>query len=1129
MDNFKEFSDQQLQDFFDGNFVTASSARKEELLSNRDFKSAVINSKGYSYCWLIGSLSETEMQTFFDSETVNEFCNLDENTLALQLNRSTYVAEEIHKFLLPKVYDNEKYVDIFQRLPLQDKADVLKHTFENGNDNSAQKFVNRIYNTDQELRDFFGKPENKPLLDNIVSNTTVLGTQPVFAETILQNMDKSNLSQNQIRDISTAVTYSSLSGVYKTGKINLPKDIMENKEILDQLVTVNKSKEFVAILKNYAHDAEFCNNLISLRNKHLDDQFKENKETSPNMFCERFFGELANDVIVDLDLVMRNLDNSNFTKNFDETTISNFKELYKVLVNETEPERSGFDYKELSEYQSLSKEGGKTRYLDDIYQSFLDSKVDLVEPIIQSRKIAKKIFTNELSENLTDFSENSPVQQTLVDGVQVYHLKGEKFNIMAHTSRSSRDSDNLEHSISKFDDRISVPETPPFVMSTSLLSEKSLELYQKDNVCYGYYNIDPSRVVHASLSDSFSNNRSEENNTTAVPDYLQLDDFKELSEGVMNEITINTADNGDGRIKNGKFMPDCLICMDTITENEIKLAKHYNLPLVQIDSSSYAIAQGKNVLSGKVSSLGKASGISLNYTNNFGLNLEAYQNMRLDAPKEIAQEVTKELGQPERQNIAEPVEYSAERYSSDKATLHSIKGKANKLEFINNNESFKKHLAEIAGFDLAKIKRLKNFEYDRLISTGIIEFSNDKEHQAYINANQDVRMEYLQRLGYDEEYAKSSYLDSADYTKLFGESKQEIANEVNVLLQGNNGLEQIDNSLIKDQVDKKPTEIDKIRYAECIAYLGEKQQPINVKMLCVKNELDPSDPDKKPYTFVNELAERNINVPDITPMTIQQKDVEQQMSPIQLVAKCGYQNASLSKCSQISTIQKLPENLLSHALGNKEEMPTKVNDNQLLKIANAVCGKSREQYTALAKQMEHTQADDQVFAKVLKQLRHDAYQRHNFVSGKKDEGSVKFLEDIVKVIEGANNRVEKGEKTAKEAMEYLTKHADTFYRRAGEQNFSFEKDMMSHMIVMAYFDKNDLDQQKDLWGRDPNSEYSKNLVEKNNKQKEELFRFREEYNKNNPGQERPLNGLVHALNSKFGIEMLKDEVGDDRK
>lgn len=251
----------------------------------------------------------------------------------------------------------------------------------------------------------------------------------------------------------------------------------------------------------------------------------------------------------------------------------------------------------------------KTMNLDkkDEYKKLIESCE------IDGNEILKNHFVNDLkTKNQQIVSTAKHKEITTKDGknINVYELSGQPFTMLVHVIVNYKMSVNNSF-VSQI---INNPENWNKInggnnhISTSLISDKYMVTYSKvipnknDIIMFGFNNLTYDCVKFTDISDvGIDRNASTDinynmrnrflmaniNTVTTVDDLMEktveLNLRKPPRTRLWNEIVLSRVDKTTGM----KIKPNFVVCMDAISENSIKAAQYFNIPIYLINRKYY--------------------------------------------------------------------------------------------------------------------------------------------------------------------------------------------------------------------------------------------------------------------------------------------------------------------------------------------------------------------------------------------------------------------------------------------------------------------------------------------------------------------------------------------------------------
>ena len=251
----------------------------------------------------------------------------------------------------------------------------------------------------------------------------------------------------------------------------------------------------------------------------------------------------------------------------------------------------------------------KTMNLDkkDEYKKLIESCE------IDGNEILKNHFVNDLkTKNQQIVSTAKHKEITTKDGknINVYELSGQPFTMLVHVIVNYKMSVNNSF-VSQI---INNPENWDKInggnnhISTSLISDKYMVTYSKvipnnnDIIMFGFNNLTYDCVKFTDIIDvGIDRNASTDinyntrnrflmaniNTVTIVDDLMEktveLNLKKQPGKRLWNEVGLSRIDKTTGM----KIKPNFIVCMDAISENSIKAAQYFNIPIYLINRKYY--------------------------------------------------------------------------------------------------------------------------------------------------------------------------------------------------------------------------------------------------------------------------------------------------------------------------------------------------------------------------------------------------------------------------------------------------------------------------------------------------------------------------------------------------------------
>lgn len=251
----------------------------------------------------------------------------------------------------------------------------------------------------------------------------------------------------------------------------------------------------------------------------------------------------------------------------------------------------------------------KTMNLDkkDEYKKLIESCE------IDGNEILKNHFVNDLkikNQQIVSTAEHKEITTKDGKNINVYELSGQPFTMLVHVIVNYKMSVNNSF-VSQI---INNPENWNKInggnnhISTSLISDKYMVTYSKvipnknDIIMFGFNNLTYDCVKFTDIIDvGIDRNASTDinyntrnrflmaniNTVTTVDDLMEktveLNLKKQPGKRLWNEVGLSRIDKTTGM----KIKPNFIVCMDAISENSIKAAQYFNIPIYLINRKYY--------------------------------------------------------------------------------------------------------------------------------------------------------------------------------------------------------------------------------------------------------------------------------------------------------------------------------------------------------------------------------------------------------------------------------------------------------------------------------------------------------------------------------------------------------------
>ncbi len=357
--------------------------------------------------------------------------------------------------------------------------------------------------------------------------------------------------------------YKSLVGRLDVAYIEIPPKFF-NREFVKAFNTIKNPVEAIIKIHNvYKKNPQFAEQLMQERKKHL----RALEPKTLDSVCELFFEDSAKNIKTHLWTIFNHIKND---KNYEKFLGAKSVEFYK----------------QLEEFLNNGDAKGLFEYLDS-------ANINYMEKIYDDLSRGREFAAGEIQRNLTDL-DKSGAKVSEVQGVKVHSFTGQDFAFLIH-AKGSIDDCSPEFVEKSF----KIDENNPWVISTSLISERSLRTYMGARFMYGFSSFDPAAVDSITAFDNWSLNAPKAvksstvftGNSKYAKDLRSFENFKQLSTNQMNEITIHTDAPGHG----DSFAPDFIVVFkdsaqtieEVLPQNVLDTAKQLNIDIVVIDADRY--------------------------------------------------------------------------------------------------------------------------------------------------------------------------------------------------------------------------------------------------------------------------------------------------------------------------------------------------------------------------------------------------------------------------------------------------------------------------------------------------------------------------------------------------------------
>lgn len=338
---------------------------------------------------------------------------------------------------------------------------------------------------------------------------------------------------------------------------------------------------------------------FSFRNISSDDMKKQLLETNINyynkneVFLNKYFGIERKDVHY-IKLFLNAISKVNdLPEEFKEKYGSILQLINQILISSDE------ELINLSKTMDLEKE--------EEYKKLIESCEK------DGNEVLKKCFVNDLkikNQQIINTAQHKEIMTKDGNTINVYELSGQPFTMLVHAVVDNRASINNSY-VSQIVDN---PENWNKInggnnhISTSLISDKFIVTYgglanKNDTIMFGFNDLPGDAIKFTDVVDAGLNRKASVgmdynmrdrvftakiNTVTTIDDLMQktieINLRTQPSSRSWNEIGISRVDEATGI----KIKPNFVVCMDTISENSIKAARYFNIPIYLINCKYYS-------------------------------------------------------------------------------------------------------------------------------------------------------------------------------------------------------------------------------------------------------------------------------------------------------------------------------------------------------------------------------------------------------------------------------------------------------------------------------------------------------------------------------------------------------------
>ena len=366
----------------------------------------------------------------------------------------------------------------------------------------------------------------------------------------------------------------------------LPNTYLDVHTSLMKLATLSYGKNGVDVSDYHSFVIDFMQTIENKHARFLEKHFFENHCSSweeveeklgyklsdidgihAKILADYFFGDTVNNLAV-------------YLKSFEE-----FKENFQNLIS-TEFNKNLEQLIDILTLITSFEENIDISTFKDIYHTFKGIGTNYKHLIYDCYHNAKLTCAEEYKKAITPLSEFMCKEK---DGVKIYRAGEKIYRCFISCLKDAKRTSANEITPERFSDFISAS----FVSTNSLYSFKNLN----NTLTLGYFDIDPTLMVHAYPRDSYTVGRVNNQLSFVSPNRIEfLTPHQMLEKMAENETysefcfassktSENTSETQNYGYKN--MQPSCVFCLNEPTELEIEFAKKHELPIFVANTKNY--------------------------------------------------------------------------------------------------------------------------------------------------------------------------------------------------------------------------------------------------------------------------------------------------------------------------------------------------------------------------------------------------------------------------------------------------------------------------------------------------------------------------------------------------------------
>lgn len=234
-------------------------------------------------------------------------------------------------------------------------------------------------------------------------------------------------------------------------------------------------------------------------------------------------------------------------------------------------------YKRILNFDHLSFDDKMKLYKECVeYPNFMESFYD-------DYRYCRDHVYSDLVDSSLSLKSCLSLEKSKSSGVDVYELNGEDFYAFVHVT------DIYKYEVKSCRSCLWTDGNREF-LSLSYIGNNSITVYRNphDFIIFGFSDLDYKRIVHLRESDSFSfYGYDNVNSSRFIQKMYTPSDLIENTNGY-NEVLYQEKKTD---IQLSKVKPSFVVCYDEIMDGDTLAAKHYNIPIVLINTKKYNFNQ----------------------------------------------------------------------------------------------------------------------------------------------------------------------------------------------------------------------------------------------------------------------------------------------------------------------------------------------------------------------------------------------------------------------------------------------------------------------------------------------------------------------------------------------------------